>query len=123
MIMFFVKLWGWIKKVCVWIYHNFWKFLVAFFGGLSVIFGASYIVQKRRSKSLLADEQFKTLKEKVNKYESLVNLLEEENETAEAEVTRLQEEKEKIKSEIEEAKDTIGLTDEEVLWEFRRIYQ
>lgn len=112
----------WIKKAVVWIVRNVWKFLAAFLGGLAVIFGISYIVQKRRRDKLLANEKFKTLKARVEAFESMGKVLEEENASDEAEVAKLEEEKEKLKVEIEEAKDVIGMTDKEILAEFRRLY-
>lgn len=121
--MVLLKVWRWIKKALVWISKNLWKFLTAFFGGLAVILGISYIIKKRKGFSDLAEEKLNVLKAKLDRYDKVNKALEIENANDEENIKKLEEEKKEIEAEIDDIRGEVGgMSNEEILAEFRRIY-
>lgn len=120
--MMLLSLWSYLKRAIVWISKNLWKFLVAFFGGLSVILGISYLIQKRKAATYKSDAKFLALKARVEGLNNVRILVEEENEKDEKEIVRIEEEKDKLRAEVEEMRKVHDMTDEEILVEFKKLY-
>lgn len=118
-----LKIVGYLQRGLLWVGKNFWKFLGAFFGGLSVIFGIAYLIQKRKTSRYASDDKFIALKQKVSNLDANNVVIGEKNKETEAEILRIEEEKIKLQKEVDEVREIYSMTDEEVLSEFQRLYQ
>jgi chromosome segregation ATPase len=110
----FVIAYRWVKK-------NIWPVVAAFGGGLAVIFGIALFSRKKKTKKSRDEFHIQKIKNRINDLRERGKSLGNQVDRDEEAIQVLMRSRDELKAEIEVARDTHGMTDDEVLDAFEQL--
>lgn len=108
------------KALVQWLKENVWGTLIAFLGGMAVIFGMSFLL-KQKPRRIRDEGRISMVKGMVRSFQDRSVALELLNKRDAKQVARLDLEREKLRKEIRDARSVAGMSDQEALEAFRRL--
>ena len=102
-------------SVAKWIKNHVWETVASFCAGLAVIFGLAFLVQRIITRD---ETRIARVKTAIKELHSKRNIMTKENDLDILELKELEKETAVLKDEIIAARDTAGMTDDEVMAAF-----